>query len=112
MGNREWQPTYTKDLAENTLALLGSQKSGIFNMACLDSASFYDIALAMTELLEITELVRILPAPDKDDKKHDVAQRPRTVFMNNERLNQEGLNMQREWRVALAEYLQAPYFAL
>lgn len=112
VGNREWQPTYTKDLAENTLALLGSQKSGIFNMACLDSASFYDIALAMTELLEITELVRILPAPDKDDKKHDLAQRPRTVFMNNERLNQEGLNMQREWRVALAEYLQAPYFAL
>ena len=112
VGNREWQPTYTKDLAENSLALLGSEKSGIFNMACLDKASFYEIALLMTEKLEIDDVIKILPAPDESDTKHDVAQRPRTVFMDNERLNQEGLNMQREWRVALTEYLQSPYFAL
>lgn len=110
VGNREWQPTFTKDLAENSLVLLGSQKSGIFNMACLDTASFYEIALAMTEQLEINDQVRILPAPDKSDKKHDVAPRPRTVFMDNARLSLEGLNMQRKWRVALNEYLESPYF--
>jgi dTDP-4-dehydrorhamnose reductase len=110
VGNREWQPTFTRDLAENSLALLGSDNSGIFHMACLDKASFYEIALAMTEQLEIDDLVRILPAADKADEKHDVAPRPRTVFMDNARLNSEGLNMQRNWRVALNEYLQSPYF--
>lgn len=110
VGNREWQPTYTQDLAMNSLVLLGSDKSGIYNMACLDKASFYEIALAMTEQLEIDDRVRILPAPDKVDEKHDVAPRPRTVFMENVRLNMEGLNMQRNWRVALNEYLESPYF--
>jgi dTDP-4-dehydrorhamnose reductase len=111
IGNREWQPTYTKDLAENSLVLLGLEKSGIFNMACLGKASFYEIALLMTEKLEIDDLVNILPAPDKSDVKHDVAPRPRTVFMDNSRLNLEGLNTQREWKVALSEYLELPFFS-
>jgi dTDP-4-dehydrorhamnose reductase len=110
VGNRQWQPTFTKDLAENSLALFAEEKFGIFNMACLDKASFYEIALAMTEQLGIDDLVRILPAPNKADEKHDVAPRPRAVFMDNARLNLEGLNMQRKWRVALNEYLQSPYF--
>ena len=43
-------------------------------------------------------------------EKRDVARRPLSVIMNNNRLKEENLDRQRNWKLSLKEYLQKPYF--
>ena len=43
-------------------------------------------------------------------EKRDIARRPLSVIMNNNRLKEENLDRQRNWKLSLKEYLQKPYF--
>jgi dTDP-4-dehydrorhamnose reductase len=111
VGDRVWQPTYTIDLAYNSLVLLAKGKSGIYNMSCEGQASFYELAEACVEELGLTERFKIIPvSADKVAAITDKAKRPPAAFMENRRLQAEGLDRQRYWRVALAEYLSRPWF--
>jgi dTDP-4-dehydrorhamnose reductase len=111
VGDRVWQPTYTLDLAYNSLVLLANGKSGIYNMSCAGQASFYELAEACVEELGLAERFKIIPvSADKVAAQTDKAKRPPAAFMENRRLQVEGLDRQRHWRVALAEYLSRPWF--
>lgn len=110
VGLRVWQPTFTEDLARNSLLLLDRSQAGVWCMSCEGEASFYKVArecvaaLGLDDRLEITAL----DAPVVAAK--DVAQRPGRVVMSNAKLKQAGLYGQRRWQVALAEYLKRPWF--
>lgn len=108
VGDRVWQPTYTKDLAENCVLLLKNEKGGVYHMASHGEASFFDIAVAMVEILGIDDKIAITEIPTEEYKEK--AKRPFCAVMNNKRLREEGLDRMREWRETLEEYLQKPYF--
>jgi len=110
VGERIWQPSYTKDLARNTLLLLALDKTGIYNMASLGHATFLEVARTMAQVLDSTHKIKIEPFPEKLGWKHDVATRPEAVLMSNTRLDSEGINLQRNWKIALTEYLNSSYF--
>jgi dTDP-4-dehydrorhamnose reductase len=110
VGERIWQPTYTKDLAENILLLIALDKAGIYNMASIGHATFLEVAQTMAKALDITSKLKIEPFPEKSGWKLDVAKRPRSVQMSNSRLVSEGIDLQRNWKIALIEYLNSPYF--
>ena len=110
VGDRIWQPTYTNDLAYNTLLLLANDRAGVYCMASHGHASFFDMACEITKLLAIDERFSITPASSKKVSMTEKAKRPETVIMENRRLDGEGLERQRAWQDSLAEYLDHPYF--
>jgi dTDP-4-dehydrorhamnose reductase len=110
VGDRVWQPTYTLDLAQNSLLLLAHSKEGIYNMACHGRASFHELAAACVEELGLGHRISIVPVSEAEVVDTERAHRPAIGVMENRRLQAEGLDRQRPWRQALAQYLSRPYF--
>jgi dTDP-4-dehydrorhamnose reductase len=110
IGHRVWQPTYTLDLAYNSLVLIAKNKSGIYNMAAHGHASFYELAKEVTKGLGVDSNIAIVPADGDAINKKDIATRPSKLVMQNKRLQSENLDFQRGWKESLHEYLNNPYF--
>ena len=111
IGDRIWQPTYTLDLALNTLLLAALDKRGIYHMGALGEATFYEVASACIEFLGLDDLIELFPISSAIFDNNENAKRPKRMVTKNDRLNVEGINYQRHWRDALREYLERPYFA-
>lgn len=110
IGDRVWQPTYTDDLARNTLLLAAGGQAGVYCMASHGEASFHALTLEITRCLGIDDRLRIECIDARVLAGRERARRPLRAVMDNQRLRQEGLDLQRSWQSALADYLQHPYF--
>lgn len=110
VGDRVWQPTFTHDLAANSLLLLALEKSGVYNMASHDEATFFEIAEACVRALGIGHRIEINPVSADEVSRDEAAARPPRAVMENRRLKVEGLDRQRGWRLALADYLSGTYY--
>jgi len=110
VGDRIWQPTYTDDLAYNSLILLSENKNGIYNMASHGQTSFYDLTVKIASLLQIEDKISIRKIPSSNFSKKENAQRPNIAVIENTRLKQESLDLQRKWDESLKEYLSHSYF--
>ena len=110
VGIRTWQPTYTVDLAQNTLLLLENGKSGTWSMASEGKATFFELAKAFVSILGLNEKLNIVQANMEDIEAADTAKRPTAALLSNEQLRAAGLCTQRHWETALEEYLTRPWF--
>ena len=110
IGDRVWQPTFTDDLAYNSLVLLANNKNGKYNMASHGSCSFFELTKELIKILNIEDRFTVSRISAKILSKREVARRPLSVIMNNSRLKQENLDRQRDWKISLKEYLTKPYF--
>jgi dTDP-4-dehydrorhamnose reductase len=110
VGDRIWQPTYTKDLAYNSLILLSENKNGTYNMASHGQVSFYDLTTKIVSLLEIEDKINIRQISSSSFTKKENARRPNIAVIENTRLKQESLDLQRKWDESLKEYLSHSYF--
>jgi dTDP-4-dehydrorhamnose reductase len=110
IGDRVWQPTFTNDLAYNSLILLANNKNGKYNMASHGSCSFYELTNELLKILKIEKKFTVSRISAKILSKREVARRPLSVIMNNSRLKQENFDRQRDWKVSLKDYLEKPYF--
>ena len=110
IGDRIWQPTYTNDLAYNSLILLANNKTGKFCMSSHGSCSFFELTEKILENLNISKKFNIFKISAKILAKNEIATRPLSVIMKNDRLIKENLDRQRKWEISLKEYLINPYF--
>jgi dTDP-4-dehydrorhamnose reductase len=110
VGDRVWQPTYTKDLASNTLVLCEADKSGVYVMACEGHASFHELASEIADSLGFNKVIKIKKVSSHVFSANEPGRRPTKAIMNNKRLKLEGLNFQRPWKESLREYLSNEYF--
>lgn len=110
IGDRVWQPTYTNDLAYNSLVLLANNKSGIYCMASHGEASFFDLTCLIVETLGISDQLKLNKVSSLLVSKNEKAKRPEVAFIENERLKNENLDLQRIWHESIIEYLDHPYF--
>lgn len=108
VGDRIWQPTFTEDLAENSLLLIEQEKNGIYAMACKGKASFFELACEMVRILGISEKIKINKINAGIIREKCI--RPAIAIMENVRLQKEGLDKMRPWQKSLEEYLSRPYF--
>lgn len=111
IGDRIWQPTYTRDLARNSLLLLTKQASGVYCMASHGSASFYELTVEIARALGIRDRIQIGRIDASLLAAKERARRPLKAVMSNTRLQREGFDLQRPWQASLAEYLSSPYFS-
>ncbi len=112
VGNRVWQPTFTNDLAYNSLMLLGDGKNGVYNMASHGQASFYEITKEIVSILDIDKKINVLPVDSSQVSQKENAKRPSLALMENRRLQDENRDFQRDWKSSLKEYLNHDYFKM
>ena len=102
-------PTYTIDFACNVKLLIEEGKTGLYNMVCQGATSRLEVARELISQLEMNGNVRINEVSSDHFKKEYFAPRPASERLINARLEQEGLDIMRDWKIALKEYLIKDY---
>ena len=110
VDDKDGTPTYTHDFALNVKLLLEREFWGLYNMVCGGQTSRFEVAQELVQLLGLTEKVRLLPVSSTYFTKDYFAPRPASERLINYKLSLRGMNIMRDWRVALKEYL-AGYYA-
>ena len=105
-------PTYTHDFAKNVKLLIEKDQQGLFNMVCGGLTGRYEVAEEMIELMGLRSSVKIKEVSSDFFAKEYFAERPACERLVNKRLDDLGLNIMRDWRVALKEYLNDYYSKL
>ncbi|MDP1912742.1 sugar nucleotide-binding protein [Brevundimonas sp.] len=112
VGDRVWQPTWTRDLAENTLHLMRLNADGCYQMASHGEAAFHEVAAEIAAALGWDGRLRVEPvaAALVAHEETGPERRPDRAVMACERLRREGRDLQRDWRATLNAYLTHPHF--
>lgn len=102
VSDREGTPTYTHDFARNVRLLMDAEIWGVYNMVCSGETTRLEVA---------REIVKILGADIKVNEVNSgyfpeyYAPRPASEMLVNYKLNLRNMNVMRDWRLALKEYL-------
>lgn len=112
VGDRVWQPTWTRDLAENSLHLMHLEAAGTYQMGSHGEATFHEVAAEIAKALGWAGRLRIQPVPSALVAQEETGpeRRPDRAVMACERLRREGRDLQRDWRATLHAYLTHPHF--
>jgi len=102
-------PTYTHDFAKNVDALLKTEYWGLYNMVCEGVTSRLEVARELLNIIGLNKKIKIIEVTSDFFKKEYFAERPPSERLVNTKLKLRGLNLMRDWRVALKEYLENYY---
>lgn len=109
VDDKDGTPTYTHDFARNVKALIEKEYWGLYNMVCGGQTSRLEVATELIRLLDLKDKVKLTPVGSDYFKETYFAERPPCERLINRKLNIRGLNLMRDWRVALREYLENYY---
>jgi len=102
-------PTYTIDFARNTRLLVQQSRTGLYNMVCGGMTGRVEVAKAVVELLGKSDSVEVVEVDSGYFSDRYFAQRPACERLINRRLNDENINIMRDWREALSEYISTEF---
>ncbi len=105
VNDKDGTPTYTHDFAINTKKLLENEFWGLYNMVCGGQTSRLEVAKEMLKILNLKKIVKINPVPSNYFKDTYSAPRPLSERLINKKLQLRNLDLMRDWRVTLKEYL-------
>jgi len=109
VDDKSGTPTYTHDFAKNVKLLLESEFWGLYNMVCSGMTSRLEVAKELLSILNLEDKIKIKAVSSDFFKKEYFAERPPSERLINKKLELRGLNIMRDWRVTLNEYLQEYY---
>ena len=104
-------PTYTHDFAANVKLLIENDYRGLFNMVCDGLTSRLEVANGLIQELNLQDKINIKEVNSEYFAEEYFADRPACERLINKRLNDIELNIMRDWRVALNEYILEYYSA-
>ena len=102
-------PTYTFDFANNVKALLDNELWGLYNMVCDGATSRLDVARELVSVLGLEDKVKINEVSSDYFKKEYFADRPASERLINSKLKLRNLDLMRDWKIALKEYVDSAY---
>ena len=102
-------PTYTFDFAANVMALLEAEYWGLYNMVCEGVTSRLEVSHELIKVLGLSDKVHINEVTSEFFKTEFFAPRPDSERLINRKLALRNLNHMRDWREALAEYVNTAY---
>jgi dTDP-4-dehydrorhamnose reductase len=102
-------PTYTHDFARNVKLLLEKELWGLYNLVCRGITSRLDVAKELVSLLNLTDEIPVNEVTSDYFSKEYFADRPASERLVNKKLDLRGLNIMRDWKEALEEYLSEYY---
>jgi dTDP-4-dehydrorhamnose reductase len=109
VNDKDGTPTYTHDFANNVKALLENEYWGLYNMVCSGQTSRLEVAQALLKTLSLDKTVTLIPVSSDYFKSEYFAARPLSERLINTKLNIRGINLMRDWQVALKEYISKYY---
>ena len=102
-------PTYTHDFAKNVKLLIEKGYWGLYNMVCDGETSRFEVAKELLSILNLDNEININEVSSDYFKEEYFAKRPSSERLLNKKLNLRGLNIMRDWKVALREYIKDYY---
>jgi dTDP-4-dehydrorhamnose reductase len=102
-------PTYTHDFAQNVKLLLQEEYWGLYNVVCEGVTSRLEVAQQIIKILGLGNTVRIVEVGSEHFRSEYFAERPASERLINRRLDLRKLNLMRNWKVGLNEYLELYY---
>jgi dTDP-4-dehydrorhamnose reductase len=109
VDDKDGTPTFTHDFARNVKALIQKEYWGLYNMVCGGQTSRVEVARELVGLLGLTDEIRITTVSSDYFKDVYFAQRPPCERLINRKLNIRNLNLMRDWKIALKEYIETYY---
>ena len=98
-------PTYTQDFARNVRLLIETKQRGLFNMVCGGFTGRLEVAHELVQLLGLEDSLQVKEVTSDFFAEEYFAERPECERLVNKHLDDLGLNIMRDWRNALKEYL-------
>ena len=102
-------PTYTHDFAKNVDVLAGTRFWGIYNMVCGGVTGRLEVSQELVRMIGKQDEVRITPVSSDYFAKEYFAARPASERLLSNKLSMRGINVMRDWRVCLEDYLRDYY---
>lgn len=102
-------PTYTHDFARNVALLLQKEYWGVYNMVCGGMTGRLEVAQELVKLLGKDKDIKVTPVSSDFFAKDYFAARPPSERLITKKLELRGLNIMRDWRICLEEYLTDYY---
>ena len=109
VSDKDGTPTYTHDFANNVKALLGKKCWGLYNMVCGGQTSRLEVAEELLRILGWQEKIKITTVSSDYYKDVYFAQRPANERLINRKLEMRNINLMRDWKIALKEYISDYY---
>ncbi|AEF84275.1 dtdp-4-dehydrorhamnose reductase [Treponema primitia ZAS-2] len=109
VNDKDGTPTYTHDFAKNVMLLLENEYWGLYNMVCGGQTSRYDVAVELLKILNLNDVVKLTAVSSDYFKETYFAARPPSERLLNQKLNIRNINVMRDWRIALKEYVNIYY---
>lgn len=102
-------PTYTMDFAENSKLILSKEIWGLYNLVCEGLTGRYEVASEILKVLSLESSVKLNQVSSDFFKEEYFAPRPPSERLVNKKLELRNLNIMRDWKVCLKEYLDEYY---
>ncbi|MCJ8209799.1 NAD(P)-dependent oxidoreductase [Mucilaginibacter sp. RS28] len=109
VNDKDGTPTYTVDFAKNVKLLMENEYWGLYNLVCRGETSRSEVAEEIVNILGLHSEVTIHEVTSDYFKDTYFAPRPPSERLINKKLELRNLNIMRDWKVALREYI-AEYF--
>jgi dTDP-4-dehydrorhamnose reductase len=105
VDDKNGTPTYTVDFARNVKQVINKNLFGVYNLVCGGLTSRFDVAVEILKVLDLEDKVKINKVKSEYFEKEYFVKRPRSERLINKKLDLRGLNLMRDWKEALIEYL-------
>ena len=102
-------PTYTHDFAHNVKLLLEKELWGLYNMVCGGTTGRFEVAEELVNLLGLSESIKLTAVDSDHFKEEYYAERPPSERLLDTKLNLREVNVMRDWKICLTEYLNNYY---
>ncbi|MFT3675243.1 MAG: NAD(P)-dependent oxidoreductase [Chitinophagaceae bacterium] len=109
VDDRDGTPTYTVDFARNVKVLFEKEYWGLYNLVCKGQTSRMEVADELVKVLGLADQVKLTSVSSDYFKDTYHAPRPACERLVNKKLDIRGINVMRDWRVALQDYIDT-YF--
>jgi dTDP-4-dehydrorhamnose reductase len=109
VNDKDGTPTYTQDFAKNVKLLIEKEFWGLYNMVCGGQTSRLEVAQELVKILNIDHKIKLTSVDSDYFKKEYFAERPPCERLVNKKLELRGLNVMRDWKISLKEYIDNYY---
>jgi dTDP-4-dehydrorhamnose reductase len=109
VNDKDGTPTYTHDFANNVKLLLRKEYWGLYNMVCGGQTSRLEVAHELIKILKMEDKIKITEVNSNYFKDAYFAERPSCERLINKKLQLRDLNLMRDWKIALKEYIETCY---
>lgn len=109
VNDKDGTPTYTHDFAKNVKLLLEKEVWGLYNMVCGGQTSRLKVAQELLKVLGKENEIKINIVTSEHFSNEYFAPRPPNERLINKKLDLRKMNIMRDWKVALKEYIEDYY---